>query len=845
MAQGVGYNFNPATVRSPGGVTTVRDLAGYMNHGQLVGSATIGSDATWDGILSIPSSGGAMTAAIPKSSYPLDTSGGMTVSAHFRLHAGGTGVRCIASASDGTHGWTIYASDASGHVTATINGTVYDTGVTISDTNWHHVAFVWHNSVAPANTVSAWVDGVERVTAASGPTAWTYSGTVNTTLSLGRVAADSSAPLNGDLGDFRWFNDPLADADIPTIAANEQADYLYASYPLDGTGADYSTYGRDLSVASGTWSTGQVFGKALTSGTASAAVNFGSVDRLTAFTVITVHSAPAAATDLINLTDGSGHKQYTLTLNTNGTLTFSVYLNTGATTGYQSVTTTGAVPTGTILPIALHLNPTYMQMQVANASVNPGQVTFGNPPALTPVCYNCNQLTIGNGANADLHYLTFVRNFIDPGTMALAYQAGVVTAGAYAPATAPVARYSFDVNGGTGTTVTDESGHGLDMTVTANGEWQTGHNGSGSSIHAKVTGSGKAAFYSGTTGWNATPPGFAVALWAKWHTPGSGVRILELWDGTTPALTMHRLNATDGRINIRIASDGVDATSGSVYALNPSPMAGVADNQWVHIVLSIDHYRVRGYVNGVPGLAEYASVWSMQGTDVYPSISHWTVGGDDSTDNGAGAVDSLWLFDRALGPSEAQYLYESDTKVTGAVALAWATRAATGGTKALQWNVRSQVAGSRSLRWNVRAAVVGTRSLAWAVRSAVADARGLQWATRAQASGSRSLRWNVRQAIAGARSLLWNVATQAPPVQVSGSLALAWRVRRAVTAALRLRWAVASNAVARVPDERTLAVLAESRVSPVLPEHRTVAILSESRTLCHPSERTAPYAVHP
>lgn len=667
MAQGVGYNFNPATVRTPGGSIVVRDVAGYANDGTLTGGADLGTDATWGGILSIPSTGGAMTAAIPKSSYPLDTSGGMTVSAHFRLHAGGTGVRCIASASDGTHGWTIYAANASGHVTATINGTVYDTGVTISDTNWHHVAFVWHNSVAPANTVSAWVDGVERVTAASGPTAWTYSATVNTTLTLGR-AADTTGPLNGDLGDFRWFNDPLADADIPTVAASEQADYLYASYPLDGDGSDHSTYGRALTLTGATWATGQVFGKALSGGTASAAVNFGSVDRLTAFTVITVNSVPAAAVDLINIADGSGHKQYTLTLNTNGTLTFSVYLNTGATTGYQSVTTTGAVPTGTILPIALHLNPTYMQMQVANASVNPGQVTFGNPPALTPVCYNCNQLTV-TASGVSIHYLTFLRNFIDPGTMAPYYQGGVVCAGPYAPATAPVARYSFDVNGGTGTTVTDESGHGLDMTVTTNGVWDVGHDGTGKSLHAPATGSGKAAFFNGTTGWSATPPGFAIALWAKWHTPGSGVRILELWDGTTPALTMHRLNATDGRINVRIASDGVDASSGSVYALNPAPMAGVADNQWVHIVLSIDHNRVRGYFNGALGLNEAASIWSMQGTDVYPSISHWTVGGDDSTDTGAGWVDSLWLFDRALGPSEARYLYEGGAAASSGVLL--------------------------------------------------------------------------------------------------------------------------------------------------------------------------------
>ena len=180
MAQGAAYTFNPEFVDG----MTVRDVAGYMLHGTITGSAAIDAGGKYgQGLLC---TGGAMRVSnIDEFLYPVNTDGGVSVAVWVQLSDNTAAARCIMSTtSGGSLNWALYASNASGNVEVKISGVTYSTSTSILDGAFHHVMLVL-DTVAASHTVTLYVDGVS-VLSVPATAVLDYSG--NVTMELGRNA---------------------------------------------------------------------------------------------------------------------------------------------------------------------------------------------------------------------------------------------------------------------------------------------------------------------------------------------------------------------------------------------------------------------------------------------------------------------------------------------------------------------------------------------------------------------------------------------------------------------------------------------------------------------------------
>jgi len=778
MAQAAGFSFNTDTVAG----SKVRDLAGYFLDGTIVGSAAITTGKSGYGN-ALNCTGGALQIPVLSGTYPIDTSGGLTLSAWVKLNTTTAAARCIVSLisnSGATRDAGLYASNASGNVELKLEGATHTTTTSIRDGNWHHVMAVVDRVFGPgAETVRIVVDGTQVLNATGLTTGFGYTG--NVTVEVGRNGVGATEVLDGIVDDFRWWNDPVSSASWAAVMGAEQEDLQYAIYPFDdATADDYSIYNRDLTkAASASFATG-LYGKALTSASAAAgataAVNFGNLDRLAITGWIRLDVAPSgSASPIMAIANTGATNVFRAVVNTDRTITctwVTIY-------GTFSVTSTGALTVGVWSRFHFNMNPTYVGVRL-NSNTQQTTSTGNSDPHLTPTVNDLKTLYVGGdaaaGGQVSYDYLTFTRNFID--LPANSYWAGPPVVAATKPAN--LARGIYEANENTGTTVADGSGNGNGLTLTAAGSWITGVQGSAVGSNGTGPGAQKA---SGLT-WSAAPAGWAFSGWFKCRSGSSGARIFVLRNGTSEVAHVFYLS---GAFQLRL----YDAT-GNTGILSPNGSAVTAET-WTHLAASCNGSTVQFFKNGV----RYGSVDYTRGALLQPNQLY--VGGDQP-DGSVADFDSLTLFDTPLSSANVAWLYANPglftptTQVTSSRATTWNTRALITAARSAIWDTRAVVTSARPTTWDVRTVVTATRATTWSVKARVTSARATSWRVLESVTKAASTTWDVLAAVTVNRAAVWDTLKQ-----VTANRVAAWDTREAVTANRPTLW----RTLARVTATRS------------------------------------------
>lgn len=635
MAQSAGYSFNSDTVVG----TRVRDLAGYFLDGTIVGSAAITTGKSGYGN-ALNCTGGALQIPVAADTYPINTSGGLTVAAWVKLNTTTSAARCIASGisnSGASRDWALYASNASGNVEFKLEGATHSTTTSIRDLADHHVMVVVDRVFGPgAESVRIVVDGVQVYSATGLTTGFSYTGGV--TVEVGRNGLGAIEVLDGIVDDFRWWNDPVSTASWPSVLAAEQTDLQYAIYPFDeGTAADSSVYSRHLAKdASATYAAG-LYGRALVGATAAAAaagtVNFGNLDRLAITGWIRLDTAPVGSSaPIMAIANTSATNVMRAVVNTDRTITctwVTIY-------GTFSVTSTGALTVGVWSRFHLNMNPTYVGIRLSS-NTQQTTSTGNSDPHLTATVNDLKTLYVGGdaaaGAAVSFDYLTFTRNFVDQ--PANSYWAGPPIIAATRPAN--VFRGIYEANENTGSTVADASGSGNGLTLTAAGSWITGVQGSA----VGSTGTGPGAHKTSGLTWSSAPAGWAFSGWFRCRSGSSGARILVLRNASSEVAHVFYLS---NAFQLRL----YDAT-GNTGILSPNGSAVTAET-WTHLAASCNGSTVQFFKNGVRfGSVDYTRSALLQPNQLY-------VGGDQP-DGSVADFDSLALFDTPLSSANVAWLY--------------------------------------------------------------------------------------------------------------------------------------------------------------------------------------------
>lgn len=636
MAQAAGYSFNADTVAG----TTVRDLAGYFLHGTIVDSAAITAGKAGYGN-ALNCTGGALQIQAASLTYPIDTTGGLAVAAWVKLNTTTAAARCIASGkSSGALDWAFYASNASGNVEMVIEGTAYSSSTSIRDGSWHHVMVVVDKTSGPSNeSIKLVVDGTLVLSTSGLTTGLAYSG--NATIEAGRNALSGGQALDGIIDDFRWWNDPVDSASWPTIRDNEQVDLQLAIYPFDdATGDDFSIYNRDLTLAGSSSFEAAMYGNALASSAvtagASAAVNFGDLDRLSITGWMKLTTAPiGSSAPIMAIADTGGSNKFRAVVNTDRTVTctwVTIY-------GTFSVTSATALTVGQWARFHLNMNPTYVGVRLDSASQT--TVTTGNGvPHLTPTVNDLKTLYVGGDATAggqvSFDYLTFTRNFVEAPTFL--YWSGPPLPQALKPAN--VARGVYPFNAGSGTVATDLSPAGNTLALTAAGSWVAGVQ--GTALGSNGTGPGAK---DDTLSWSATPIGWSVSGWVKLRASSSGARFLAMRNGGQEVAHVGWLS---GFLWTRL----YNASASAPGLFNPSA-APITAETWTHFAASCNGQTLFLYLAG----KQVASIAYVMGSFASPTVLN--VGGSDN-DGGSGSVadlDDLALFDTPISDSNVAWLF--------------------------------------------------------------------------------------------------------------------------------------------------------------------------------------------
>jgi hypothetical protein len=642
MAQGAGYTFNPATVTG----TTVRDMAGYFLNGTIVGSAALDAGGKYG--QGLHCTGGAMRVVVPADTYPVDTSGGLTMAAWVKLDDNTAAARCIASAASGSGvDVRLYASNSAGNVEARIEGATFSTTKSIRDGAHHHVMVVVDRLFGPGSeSVRIVVDGVAELTSTGLTTGLGYSGDV--TMEVGRNALGAVEPLFGIVDDFRWWNDPVELAAWPGIIAAEQTDFQLGIYPLDTNANDVSIYNRGIAVAPSASFVPGMYGRGLVSGAAAAGAS-GTIalpdcDRLSLTGWIRVDTLPTVtAAPILAITDASGNIRMRTVVNTNGTIT-----STWTTINYGtlSVTSTGAVTPGVWARIQVSMNPTYIAIRL-NSTTEQQTSTGNSTPHLSPTVDGLNRLYIGGdavaGGQCTWNYLTLTKNFINDMTL---YWGGPPAVTPYAPANVPRGVYAANEN--TGTAVNDRSPSHNNLALTGAGSWVTGVQ--GSAIGSNGTGPG--ANKTSGLAWDASPKGWAFSGWFKCRSGSSGARIL-VWRNSTKdcAHAFFLANAFQVRLFDAAGDTGIQSPNGSA----------VTAETWTHLAASCDGATIRFFKAGI----YYGSVAYSRGALLAPNQLY--VGGDQP-DGAVADVDDLVMFDTPISPGNVAWLFANPGKYYAPVA---------------------------------------------------------------------------------------------------------------------------------------------------------------------------------
>ena len=640
MAQAAGYSFNSATIADSG--TVVRDLAGNFLHGTLTGSVALTTGGKYSDGLNC--TGGAMKVTALSGSYPVNTSGGLSVAAWVKLNTTTAAARCIASGKDTSAlVWALYASNASGNVEAKIGSATYTTTTSIRDGAWHHVLVTLDRTVSP-DVCKIVVDGTEVLTNSADNTV-AYSG--GATVEVGRNVVTGTEVLDGIVDDFRWWNDPVQSSYWSTLTTVEQVDMQLGIYPLDDECLDHGEYARHLTkTGAGSYTTG-LYGRALQSdGTgagASGTVNFPDCDRLTITGYLRLDATPASAKPIMAITSSGGSARFSAVVNTNRTVTLT--FNT-ISDGTVTVTSTDVLTVGKWTRYCFEINPTYIAVRAGSTTRT--QTSFGSGvPHLLPVLDSLNLLYIGGDASAGAQitydYATFTKNFINDLTFDYWSGPPITYGDSHRPRN--VARGVYHFNENTGTTANDASPSANHLTLNATGGWTTGVQGSALASTSGQTGPGASR---ATMAWDATPAGWAFSAWVNCHASTSGARFLVMrGSGGTDAVHVGRLS---GLFWVRL----YDSTGATTGIMNPSE-APLGTGTWTHVAYSCNQYGNRFFLNGKPVITGSFLSYGLAQLRTPVTLD---VGGDNP-DTAVANVDDLRVFDTPLSPANVRWMYEN------------------------------------------------------------------------------------------------------------------------------------------------------------------------------------------
>ncbi|MGH1563017.1 LamG-like jellyroll fold domain-containing protein [Mumia sp. DW29H23] len=174
------------------------------------------------------------------------TAGGATITVpdgnYYYINTGGHGVSCTVRALDATiqprtlvekGGFTLWLSDADGHVAYKVGSVTLTTNVNILDGQPHHIAASWQNS-NPTGPVRIWIDGVLAASTTVGVDGAFWADSVATSLTIGYSASRSEA-ARALIRDVRLWNDPIFPNELTMLATTPAWERLIGEYRLDET----------------------------------------------------------------------------------------------------------------------------------------------------------------------------------------------------------------------------------------------------------------------------------------------------------------------------------------------------------------------------------------------------------------------------------------------------------------------------------------------------------------------------------------------------------------------------------------------------------------------------------
>ena len=206
---------------------------------------------------------------------------------------------------------------------------------------------------------------------------------------------------------------------------------------------------------------------------------------------------------------------------------------------------------------------------------------------------------------------------------------------------------AFNFSDGSGSTATDASGAGNNITLSGSASFGTGHNGTGHAF--EMDGTSGAGDISGMV----TGGAMTVSTWVRFDSfDQTWSRIFDFGDGSA---NNNIIVAHDGPTNDLSfhVYDGVGGPADAMLKIEDFFTAG----EWVHVTATIDDSGVMSiYKNGeladsVQGVVPVEKVRANN----YIGKSHWNDGALD------GAIDDFAVFNEALSAGEIKALYQADS----------------------------------------------------------------------------------------------------------------------------------------------------------------------------------------
>jgi hypothetical protein len=223
-------------------------------------------------------------------------------------------------------------------------------------------------------------------------------------------------------------------------------------------------------------------------------------------------------------------------------------------------------------------------------------------------------------------------------TLATLLCCSVVTA-TFAQSSGPVAAYSFDA--GSGTSVSDVTGHNNTVSLLNGPTWRTGKYGNAVTFDGVndfgLAGAAQPAL-------NLTGRSFTLSAWVNPRSNSGWQLIVDkpYTSGHSPPYfdwSMHRENST-GRLNAFLGCEGLQRPSNSSIPLNT----------WTHVAVTYDGAALRHYINGVLDRSTPVSC-NVTNTNSRPiRIGANGAGGEVMN----GAIDDVRIYDRPLSVAEIQ-----------------------------------------------------------------------------------------------------------------------------------------------------------------------------------------------